>query len=255
MVWDAEKRLGGYEPLVLGGLLVVVLATWAFFVIADAVHEGETESLDRKIVRAMRSDRDPSEPIGPPWLAEVCRDVTALGGYAILIMLITGVCVLLQLLGRKASMHFLLAAVLSGYALSMSLKSLFQRPRPDFVVHLSHVDSSSFPSGHSMMSAVVYLTIGALLAVNTSRRSLKAFFLLVAVLLTVLVGLTRVFLGVHYPTDVLAGWAAGLAWATLCCLIAYQLRKRGMVELPTDDDPQPDPQQQPAPRTESASTP
>src|SRR5205085_9940078 len=106
----------------------------------------------------------------------------------------------------------------------------FDRPRPSVVPHLSHVMTSSFPSGHSLLSAVVYLTLGSLLARLVGPPRLKLYFLGVAVLLSFLVGLSRVYLGVHYPTDVLAGWAAGLTWAVLCWLLARYLQHRGAVE-------------------------
>jgi undecaprenyl-diphosphatase len=116
--------------------------------------------------------------------------------------------------------------------LSTLLKDVFDRPRPSVVPHLSYVATSSFPSGHSLMAAVVYLTLGSLLARLVQSARLKLYFLSVAVVLACLVGMSRVYLGVHYPTDVLAGWAAGLAWAVLCWLLARYLQQRGAVEKP-----------------------
>jgi undecaprenyl-diphosphatase len=125
---------------------------------------------------------------------------------------------------------FLGAATASGALLSFVLKSFFARPRPDLVPHLSQVFTSSFPSGHSMIAAVVYLTMGSLLASVLSKRILKVYVLGIAVMLTTAVGLSRVYLGVHYPTDVLAGWLAGLVWALVCWMIAHILQLRGQVE-------------------------
>jgi undecaprenyl-diphosphatase len=127
-------------------------------------------------------------------------------------------------------MAFVFGATSSGFALSVALKALFRRPRPEVVPHLMRAYSSSFPSGHSMISAVVYLTLGVLLAQLVHRRLLKFYFLMLAVLLTVLVGVSRVYLGVHYPTDVLAGWTAGLVWAVLGWLVQRALQRRGQVE-------------------------
>lgn len=127
-------------------------------------------------------------------------------------------------------MAFMLAAIIGGVVVSTLLKSLFDRPRPDLVPHLSHVYTSSFPSGHSMLSAIVYLTLGSLLAAVMPSRKLKVYVLAVAIIVTVVVGASRVYLGVHYPTDVLAGWLAGLVWALLCWLIARWLQRRGKVE-------------------------
>jgi undecaprenyl-diphosphatase len=110
------------------------------------------------------------------------------------------------------------------------LKEFFERPRPDLVPHGAEVFTASFPSGHAMMSAVVYLTLGALLARVETGLRVKAFVLSVSVLLTVLVGISRVYLGVHWPTDVLAGWTVGAAWAVMCWLIARVLQRKGRVE-------------------------
>ena len=121
-----------------------------------------------------------------------------------------------------------LTAAEVGLASSI-LKAAFDRPRPN-VDHYSYVVTSSFPSGHSMMSAVVYLTLGSLLTRVLPARGVKIYLIVVALLLTLLVGLSRVYMGVHYPTDVLAGWTAGLVWAMLCWLAARYLQKRGTIE-------------------------
>ncbi len=128
------------------------------------------------------------------------------------------------------AMVFLIIAVVGGLVVSTILKMSFNRPRPDIVPHLSAVYTSSFPSGHSMLAATVYLTLGALLARFVPERRFKAYFLIVALILTGLVGVSRVFMGVHYPTDVLAGWVAGLTWAILCWVVARILQRRGAVE-------------------------
>jgi undecaprenyl-diphosphatase len=129
---------------------------------------------------------------------------------------------------------FVLVATMGGLVLSLLLKRSFARPRPELVSHLSAVYTSSFPSGHSMLSAVVYLTLGALLARLVEGPALKIYIILVAMLLTLLVGVSRVYMGVHYPTDVLAGWSVGLSWAILCWLVARRLQRRGVVEGSTE---------------------
>jgi undecaprenyl-diphosphatase len=178
----------------------------------------------------LRRPNNPAMPIGPDWIVEVGRDLTAVGGVAVLLLATLAVAGFLLLDRKLAAMGFVLAAVASGLVVSSLLKACFARPRPDVVPHLSLVYTSSFPSGHSMMSAIVYLTLGALLARTTTRRPLRFYFLAVALLLTGLVGASRVYMGVHYPTDVLAGWAAGLVWATLCWLVARRLQHRGTIE-------------------------
>jgi undecaprenyl-diphosphatase len=233
MKWTPSRVvewLGGHELGLILGLLVVVLGTWGFFWLAGEVLEGDTQRLDERIIRALRRPDDPATPIGPPWMEEVARDITSLGGVA-LIVLITGSVVGFLALDRKyGAMWFVLGATSSGFALSAALKALFRRPRPEVVPHLMKAYTSSFPSGHSMMSAVVYLTLGVLLARLVRRRRLKFYFISLAVLLTVLVGVTRVYMGVHYPTDVLAGWTVGLVWAVLCWLVQRALQRQGQVE-------------------------
>ena len=128
------------------------------------------------------------------------------------------------------AMWLIVVATLGGLVVSTLLKSAFARPRPSVVPHLSMVYTSSFPSGHSMLSATVFLTLGALLGRFVKPFRLKAYFLIIALVLTLLVGVSRVYMGVHYPTDVLAGWAAGLAWALICWLVARHLQKRGALE-------------------------
>jgi undecaprenyl-diphosphatase len=125
---------------------------------------------------------------------------------------------------------FLIASSVSGLVLSLVLKNAFDRPRPSLVPHLSHVYTSSFPSGHSMLSAVVYLTLATLVASVVKRPLLKVYVLLLGMSLTLVVGISRVYLGVHYPTDVVAGWIAGLFWALTCSAIAHRMQRRGKLE-------------------------
>jgi undecaprenyl-diphosphatase len=226
----AWRWLTRHDVLVLLAVLLVVASLTAFLKLADAVREGETQSFDERILLALRSPDDLSRPVGPWWTLNVGRDLTALGGFTDL-SLLTAVTVGFLFMARKRSAAvFLLVAIVGGTLLSMLLKDVFERPRPVVVPHLMEERSSSFPSGHSMMSAVVYLTLGALLDRFVEGRRLKLYCLVVAMLLTMLVGCSRVFLGVHYPTDVLGGWTAGLTWAVLCWLVARYLQKRGAVE-------------------------
>jgi undecaprenyl-diphosphatase len=225
------RRWGG-EPIVLLCLLVVVGGAWVLIEIADDVTEGETQQFDEWMVRAMRQADDPAMPLGPPWVQELGRDATALGGVAWLVFFTLVVAGYLWLDKKHHMVVFLLVAASTGLMISIGLKSFFDRPRPSLVPHLSHVSTSSFPSGHSMLSSVVYLTLGVLLASVVSQTRLKIYVIAVALLLSVIIGISRVYLGVHYPTDVLAGWMAGIAWALLCWLLARWLQRRGTVENP-----------------------
>ena len=227
--------LAGHVNIVLVAVLLIVGGTWGFIELADEVREGDTQRFDDWAVRAMRRADDPSRPIGPHWLPEVGRDLTALGGVAVLSLTTAFVAGYLLIVRKYHAMWLVLAATLGGLLISTLLKHLIDRARPDLVPYLSHVYTSSFPSGHSMLSAVVYLTLGALLTRLASERRVKLYFLAAALLLTFLVGVSRVYMGVHYPTDVLAGWTAGLVWALLCWLVARYLQRRGAVEKDADE--------------------
>lgn len=229
-LWGWIGRMGRQELATLLGALLLAGAIWAFVEIADRVVEGRTGAFDKRVLLAMREPGHPQDPRGPRWLEEVLRDLTALGGIAVLTLLALASAGFLLFEGKRHAAVLLLVAVASGLGLSLALKSGFDRPRPDLVPHGSVVMTPSFPSGHSMMSAVTYLTLGAILARVQERRRLKAYLLGLALLLTFCVGVSRVYLGVHWPTDVLAGWTAGAAWALLCSLVARWLQRRGQVE-------------------------
>ncbi len=216
-------------------LVLVAGGIWLFAELADEVGEGETHRIDEAILLALRNPADRSDPLGPSWLEETERDFTALGGVGVLALLTAVVSAYLWLDGKRHAAVLVLLAVGGAFVGSTLLKHGFQRPRPELVPHGSYVYTTSFPSGHSMMSAATYLTLGALLARVHSRRRVKIFLLAVAALLTLLVGISRVYLGVHWPTDVLAGWTAGGVWALACWLLARWLQHRGKVETETAD--------------------
>lgn len=230
----AIRWFGAREPAVLFALLLVVGGGWAFIKTADEVIEGETNHFDKWVVQSLRRPDNPAVPIGPAWLAEIGRDATAFGGIAALTFFTAAVSGFLWLDRKYRMLGFLLAATASGLLVSLLLKRLFQRPRPEVVPHLSYVYTTSFPSGHSLLSTVVYLTLGVLVASVVPRWPVKIYVVSLAVLLCVMVGASRVFLGVHYPTDVLAGWTAGLTWALLCWLAARSLQRRGQLETEAD---------------------
>ncbi len=243
----AIARLGDLDRAVLLVGLVALLAVLAFVKIADLVVDGSSQRFDDRVIRALRDPADPADPIGPPALAEAARDLTALGGFTVLGLITAAVGAYFLLSGRPHAYWLLLASVGGGGLLSQGLKSLFDRPRPALVPHLSYVTSSSFPSGHSMLATCTYLTLGTLLSGVMRAPWARHYVLTLAMLASLLVGVSRVFLGVHYPTDVLAGWAVGLAWANLCLLASQALQSRGLVEGPDRDD-RPAPESRTTPR-------
>ena len=222
--WFSRRERHEITWLLIGLASCILLLL--FLKLASEVMEGDTQSMDTKIVRALRKADDPSKPIGPAWVEGVLEDLTALGGPTVtwlVILSLTGY-LLLQTKYRTALFVFVTAA--SGDLVNHAIKGVFSRARPTVVPHLRDAFSTSFPSGHSMESAIVYLTLAAMLMRIVEGRVTKAYCLGLALLITGLVGISRVFLGVHYPTDVIGGWIIGLFWASLCWLAAqhYEVR-------------------------------
>jgi undecaprenyl-diphosphatase len=209
--------------LILGFAIVAGL-TLGFGLLTEEVLEGDTEAFDRSVAAAMRSGRDVFDPIGPPWLEEFARDITALGSYAFLGILTFGVIGYFLLIQRRALAALVAASVLGGVVISNLLKIVFDRDRPDLPTSV-RVFTASFPSGHATLSAISFLTLGALLAQTSPDPRVKAYFAILAIILTVAVGTSRVYLGVHFASDVLAGWCVGGAWALLCWMAASWLRR------------------------------
>ena len=226
------QSLWRQESVVLLAGLALVLTTWGFVEVAQEVVEGDARTFDERILRSLRQADDPTRAIGPPWLIDAARDVTALGSTAVLLLVVFAVVGYLFMERKRRAVWFVTVAAGGGLLVSTALKYLFGRGRPDVVSQLAPVATPSFPSGHSMLSAVVYMTLGALMARLVGHGAVKAYVLSIALLLTFLVGITRIYLGVHYPTDVLAGWSAGLAWALLCWLVASYLQRHGRIEAP-----------------------
>lgn len=224
------KRSGWTEFVFASAALAFAVGVGAFVMLAGEVPGGAYQEWEERLMRSLRDPADPAQIIGPWWIQEVARDVSALGSAVTLITMTVIVLGYLLLRRGYAAAALVVVATLGGYALSATLKNAFGRERPDVVPHLSHVTSESFPSGHSMLASVVYLTLGALLAQVAVRRREKIYFIQVALLLSAMIGVSRVLLGVHYPTDVLAGWGAGTAWALFCWSVAYWLQRRGKIE-------------------------
>ena len=214
------------ELTLLVGMLVLLGVLWLILNLAGEVLEGDTLDFDKKMLSALRKADNPSQPVGPPWLELAAFDLTALGGPTILGLTVAAVVGYLLLHGLYRNAAFVFLASVGGWLLNDFLKEIFARPRPQVVPHLRQVMSLSFPSGHALTSAAVFLTLGALLMRVAERRFVKFYIMSVAVLATLLVGATRVYLGVHYPTDVLAGWLIGSSWALFCWLLERSLERR-----------------------------
>jgi len=204
-------------------LAALFTAIWLFVELGEGIAGGETQGFDRALLLALRDPADPANPLGPAWLGTVIRDITALGGLTVLGFVTLAVAGLLWFQSRPRSAGILLLAIIGGQIFSNLSKALFDRPRPDLVPHGTLVSSASFPSGHSMMAAVVWLTLAAMVARVQPSRAVRVYLTALAIAVTLAVGFSRVWLGVHWPTDVLAGWAAGAAWALICRALAEVL--------------------------------
>lgn len=225
-LWRLVRR---FEAQVLIALVLATGAVLSFLEIGDDVTEGDTHGIDRRIVLLFRNPQDLNDPIGSRNIEEAVRDVTALGGTTIVTMV-----TILGILAFAFHRRYRHAAVMAGAVLLAWLSSditkmLFDRPRPDLVPHGAYVYSGSFPSGHSTLATATYLTLAMLVASLEPRRRTKALAYGLAGIVLVGVGLSRVYLGVHWPSDVLAGWCLGSAWA-LVAWVALRLvggRTRG----------------------------
>jgi len=214
-----RRRLERHELTWLIVGLAASAALFAFALLAGLVIEGNTRALDTRILIALRDPTDLSRPRGPAWIEFALLDLTALGGSTVLSLVVVAIVGFLLLQARYRTAIVIAATATGGELLNQAMKFLFMRARPTAVPRLRDVVSSSFPSGHAMESAIIYLTLGAMLMRATERPITKAYCLIVAVTLTLLVGASRVYLGVHYPTDVVGGWIFGFAWASVCWLV------------------------------------
>lgn len=221
-LWRRIRDEGG---VLLAFLILAALALF-FLKLASEVMEGETLAFDRFIMQWMR------DHAGGPAMRTTMLDLTALGGTAVLTLVTIAVTGFLIVVRKSATAGFVALSVTGGALISFGLKLIFSRPRPDLVEHLVYVDTSSFPSGHATNSAVVYLTLGMLLASTQERHGPRIYLISAAILLTLAVGISRVYLGVHWPSDVIAGWCVGAVWAGLCGIAGQWLQRRHRIEAP-----------------------
>jgi undecaprenyl-diphosphatase len=222
----SEQAAKASKKSTLIAILAIACLLFAFGVIAQNVTAGTSLAFDQKTILALRAPGNPSAPVGPAWMQEAARDLTSLGSIIVLVIMTCAVAIYLFLARKYATAWLLLVAVFGGMAMNDLLKLAFARPRPDHVYQAARVFTSSFPSAHAELSAITYLTMAALLAQNQSSFRIGLYFIVLAVLLTILIGVSRIYLGVHYPTDVLGGWCIGAAWA-LACWVLMTWRQRG----------------------------
>ncbi len=214
-----RRRFPEYKTEI--SIILISLGLFAFFKLTEWVLNGETGGFDQRLLMMFREKDNPAIPIGPQWLEVVVRDITALGGFLVLGLMSLVVVGYLWLRQQQRLAIFVAISVTLGILLNTLLKELITRPRPDIISHGTDAALSSFPSGHTMMSTVVFLTLGALLSLSSNDRRIKLYILFWSVFLPVVVGISRLYLGVHWPTDIIAGWIAGATWALICLLLSH----------------------------------
>ncbi len=222
-------RFGRAELAVLFALIVAAGGSLAFIEIADDATETDGQRFDQSILDWLRPGADPRDALGPPWLERALGELTALGGIAPLVLIASLAVTFLLLRGRRGSALLVALSLSGGVVISQLLKAFYDRDRPPDIYRAEEVINASFPSGHAMLSTITYLTLGALLVQAMDRRRLKIFIFAAAILIAALVGISRVYLAVHWASDVLGGWSLGAAWATACWLTAWFFeRRRGL---------------------------
>lgn len=215
------------EISALAALMIAAFGALTFADLAEDMREPDGQRFDQQVLQLMRPYADdPSRPWGPWWLKEAASDITSLGGISVLGLFATIAVVFLIIQRKYLSALLLPLALVGGVALSEGLKSVFERERPPSVYQAVETINASFPSGHALLSAVFYLSLGVMLTHAFPQRRFKIYVLGVAILITLLIGITRIYLGAHWASDVFAGWSVGAAWAMALWLVAYALERR-----------------------------
>jgi undecaprenyl-diphosphatase len=221
------------------GLFAVALLGVTFLALAELVSEGRVATIDRAILLACRRDALGLQPVGPAWLASAAVDLTALGSSTVATLIVV-VAFGFLLLAKRPRVAALVVAACAGAGVAISLlKAFYDRGRPDVTRMIVPAEGLSFPSGHATIGTALYLTLGVLIAGSLERRALRVYVVAVSAALALAIGLSRVYIGVHYPSDVLAGWTLGLGWALFCGLVERALQRRGAVERGGLDDARP----------------
>ncbi|MEQ8482376.1 MAG: phosphatase PAP2 family protein [Hoeflea sp.] len=219
-------RTGNANRLPVALFAIVTLGVYAFIEIADELAEGELRKIDEGLFLLLRSPADRSVPIGPAWLQETAVEITAIGGYPLIVLTLGAVAGFFVVTRRYGAAVYAVLSVGTGALLSQTLKNYYGRPRPDLVDHLDTVHTMSFPSGHALVTTVTYLTLASIVIGFLDSRRARFYVLSFAVFVAVIVGVSRVYVGVHWPSDVAAGWALGAAWASLSWLIVHLISRR-----------------------------
>jgi undecaprenyl-diphosphatase len=225
-------RVARAEVAAVFALLIIATGVLSFIELADDMQELDGQSFDQAILMMMRPYPDALDrPWGPWWLPEAAADLTSLGGISVLGLFALIALGFLLIQKKPLSAVLLVVGLIGGVALSEGLKSVFARERPPVDYQMVETLNASFPSGHALLATVFYLTLGVMLTRAFPQRRLKAYALGAAITIALLIGVTRIYLGAHWATDVFAGWSIGAAWAMCLWLFAYVVERRQKVAL------------------------
>jgi len=224
------KKLLRIEILIMTGILFLLLFVWGGLELRNFFVFERAQQFDEWLLLSVRDAENPEMLFGPHWVDEAVRDITALGGPAVMTFMIIAVMGYLLLKRNYRSAALVIVATVGGLIISLLLKDFFMRDRPLIVPALMVETSPSFPSGHSMLSAIVYLTLGSLLTRLEISARIRVYTISVAIFIAALIGITRILLGVHYPTDVIFGWIAGFFWASLCWFVMMILQDQKVIQ-------------------------
>jgi len=229
-------RVARTEIAALSAILILGAGVVGFVELADVVTEAEGRDFDWMVLSALRP-QGAGEPWGPWWLHEAAADLTSLGGIAVLGLFAVIAVTFLLIQKKRLSALLLISGLAGGVALSEGLKAVFERERPPSEYQTVETLNASFPSGHALLATVFYLSLGVMLTRAFPQQRLKGFVLGVAIALALTVGTTRIYLGAHWATDVLAGWAVGASWAMALWLVSYAVARRQIVHhAPLQDE-------------------
>ncbi len=212
------------EFVALGALAIVTLGIMTFVEIADDMTEADGQAFDQMVLHWMQPVA--GAPRGPWWLHEAAADLTSLGGISVLTLFALVALVFLLILRKRLSAFLLVVGLAGGVALSEGLKAMFERQRPPAAYQAVETLNASFPSGHALLSTAFYLTVAVLLTRAFPKKRVKAWVLGVGITFALIVGMTRVYLGAHWASDVMGGWCIGAAWAMALWLVSYAVERR-----------------------------
>jgi undecaprenyl-diphosphatase len=196
-----------------------------FCIVSATVITGKIISIDNSILLLLRNTENTSIPVGPGWLLNFMKYITALGSIPVVILITIFTSGLLILKKEYRSLKLILFAATGGGVIELLMKEIFSRPRPQIVPHLVSVDSLSYPSGHSAITSIILLSLVLIIYNSEIKESIKLYFLYSGILLIFIIGISRIYLGVHYPSDVLGGWSLGLIWSSISAILAYKVKK------------------------------